>query len=135
MKKVIFFAMLVIISSASFTQQTTNTVPTVKTDYLKKSSNQKFAAWLLLGGGAAVLTITGLSNVGLDFGSPKNSSVAVPVGIAAICMVSSIPFFIAGAKNKRRAMSMSFKNETAPQLYKGSFTNPLVPSLSLKISL
>ncbi|HWR32455.1 MAG TPA: hypothetical protein VN451_02945 [Chitinophagaceae bacterium] len=135
MKKIILFMMLLVISAASFSQQT-NSLPTLtKQDYLKKSSNKKFAAWVLLGGGTAVLAITALSNLGLDFGGPKKSFPSVPVGIGAVCMAGSIPFFIASAKNKRKATSLSFKNELAPQIQKSSFVYQSVPSLSLKISL
>ena len=135
MKKIILFTMLLTVSATSFSQQINPSPTLTKQDYLKKSNNQKFVAWVLLGGGAAVLTITALSDDGYIFGGPKNSSPVVPVGIAAVCMVSSIPFFIASAKNKRRAMAMSFKNETVPQLQKGSLLNRSVPSLTLKISL
>jgi hypothetical protein len=135
MNKIIVFALLLIVSVESFSQPATNPAPTVKTDYLKKSSNQKLAAWVLFGAGAAVLLITALSNVGIDFGGPKKSFPTAPVGIGAVCMASSIPFFIASAKNKRKAMSMSFKNEMIPQLQNGRFVNCTVPSLTLKISL
>ena len=135
MKKIIIFSLLLMVSVASFSQPTINHALAVKTDYLKKSNNQKFAAWVLFGGGAAVLAITALSNLGLDFTGPKKKFPIVPVGIGAICMAGSIPLFIASAKNKRKAMSMSFKNETVPQLQNASFVNRSLPSLSLKISL
>jgi hypothetical protein len=50
-------------------------------------------------------------------------------------MVASIPLFIAYHRNKKKSMSLSFKNETVPQLQNRSFTNRAIPSLSLKISL
>lgn len=56
-------------------------------------------------------------------------------GVGLCAAVGSIPLFIASGKNKRRAMSVSFKNEPAPQLQKNSFVYRSVPSLSLKISL
>jgi hypothetical protein len=49
-------------------------------------------------------------------------------------MLGSIPLFLASGRNKRKAMSLSFKNETAPQLLKGSFAYRPIPSVSLKIS-
>lgn len=135
MKKIVAFALLLMISVTSFSQQVTNPAPAVKADYLKKSSSQKFTAWVLFGGGAAVLVITALSNLGIDFTGPKKKFPVVPVGIGAVCMVGSIPFFIASAKNKRKALSMSFKNEMIPQRQNDGLVNRLVPSLSLKIGL
>ncbi len=136
MRKIIVFVMLLIISATSFSQPTTTPVPPFKTDYLKKSNNQKFLAWVLMGGGIAVVSITALSNVGLDFGSTeKSASPVAPLTIAGVLMVSSIPVFIASHKNKKKAMSLSLNNETAPQIQKNRFVNRSVPSLTLKISL
>ena len=129
MKKIIIVALLLIISVASFSQQTTPSPALTKQDYLKKSNNQKFVAWTLLGGGAIGLAIAGLS---LDI---QSSFPIVAVGIGAVCIVGSTPFFFASAKNKRRAMSLSFKKETIPQLQNGSFVNRSIPSLTLKINL
>jgi hypothetical protein len=139
MKKIIIFTLLLIVSATSFSQQTKSSPTLTRQDYLKKSSNQKFVAWALFGSGAAVLAITALSNLGIDFTGPKKKFPIVPVGIGAVCMVGSIPFFIASAKNKRKAMSLSFKNETIPSRLlsgqKSSFVNRSIPSLSLKINL
>ena len=131
MKKIILFTMLLIMSASSFSQQTALT----KQDYLQKSKNQKTTAWVMLGGGA------GLILVGTLIGNSKEASFSdagtgvVLGGIGALSMLGSIPLFIASGKNKRKSMSMSFKNEMAPQLQKNSFVTRLVPSLSLKISL
>ena len=131
MKKIILFTMLLIMSASSFSQQTALT----KQDYLKKSKNKKTTAWVMLGGGAGLILVGGL------LGNSKESSFSdagtgiVIAGVGALSMLGSIPLFIASGKNKRKAMSMSFKNEMVPQLQKSSFVNRLVPSLSLKIGL
>ena len=89
-----------------------------------------------MGGGAIALALAAIDlDVCIGPGCTKNSFPAAAVGIGAVCIAGSIPFFIASAKNKRRAMSVSFKNETIPQLQKSSFANRSVPSLTLKISL
>jgi hypothetical protein len=145
MKKIIIFTMLLIISVASFSQQTTATPPAVKTDYLKKSKNQKTAAWILMGGGsvlAAVGFVVILNEAVTEIGNifettPQKTSNTGEIlfypGIAA--MAGSIPLFIASHRNKKKGLSLSFKNETAPLLQKNSFVNHFVPSLTLKISL
>jgi len=58
MKKIIAFLTLLIIGMSCFSQQT-DSLQSIKTDYLRKSKNQKTAAWVLLGGGIA-MTITGM---------------------------------------------------------------------------
>ena len=121
MKKYIIFLMLLILSATSFSQ-----------DYLRKSKNQKTAAWILLGGGSA-LVVTGIllaNNATID-----NLGTGAGVAIAGgVVMLGSIPLFLASGRNKKKGMRLSFKNETAPQLLKGSFVYRPVPSVSLKIS-
>lgn len=144
MKKIIIISMLLILSAASFSQPAPET-PTLKTDYLKKSKSQKTAAWILLGTGTALMT-TGFA-VGVNEGEasiislitgevkePSNTGeTLIWTGLAAAA--GSIPLFIAARKNNKKAMSLSLKNETMPQLHKGGFINQSVPSLTLKISL
>jgi heme/copper-type cytochrome/quinol oxidase subunit 3 len=116
----------------------------IKQDYLQKSKNQKTAAWLLLTGGV-VMTFSGyvlfiyegLQGDGVKSGKAKLDIALFFSGLAAVG--GSIPLFITAAKNKRKAMAMSFKNEMVPARLlsgqKSSLVNQLVPSLSLKISL
>ena len=135
MKKSMIHFLLFALPITSFCQKTNDTVPDIKTGYMIKSKNQKTAAWVLLGGGTALI------GVGFLIGDNKNSTFddaatgAVLGGIGFLSAIGSIPLFIASGKNKRKAMSMSFKNEMIPQLQKGSFVNRQVPSLSFKISL
>jgi hypothetical protein len=63
------------------------------------------------------------------------SAGAVIAGIGVLSAIGSIPFFIASGKNKRKGMSLSFKNETAPQFFKRNFTSRSYPSVAFKISL
>ena len=147
MKKIILFAMMLSMSAASFSQQTNSLPALTKQDYLKKSKNQKTAAWVLVGGGAA-LVVTGcivwVNDVnknaetdpfGVIIDTYTNTSGYWIVAAGIVAAAGSIPLFIASAKNKRKAMSLSFKNETIQQLKNNSFVNCSVPSLSLKISL
>lgn len=147
MKKIIHFILLLTMSAISFSQ-TTNPLPALsKQDYLQKSKNQKTAAWLLVAGGAALIVSGGIVWVNHinekaetdPFGAYMEAYTTTTgdwIAVAGlVAAAGSIPLFIAGAKNKRKAMSMSFKKEMVPQLQKTSFANRFVPSLSLKISL
>ena len=127
--------MLLIFSASSFSQQTNSHTALSKQDYLQKSKNQKTTAWVLLGGGAALILVGDL------IGNRKESSFndagtgVIIAGAGVLSMLGSIPLFIASGKNKRKAMSLSFKNEMIPRLQNSSFVNRAVPSLSFKISL
>lgn len=120
MKKIIISVVLLSIASASFCQQTTTEpIQIAKTDYLKKSRNQKTAAWLLLAGGivttgigivvASVGAANDLVNSAVDLFSTGSSSSKSSGGegiiIAGLFLqAASIPLFITSANNKRRAM-------------------------------
>ena len=134
MKKIPVLLLFMIVSFNAFNQQTTApTQPLTKTDYLQKSKNQKTAAWILLVGGTALAAgsiMWATQNL--------NSTGSGPIGLivaGGVSMLGSIPLFIASGKNKRKAMSMSFKMQPVPQLQKNSLVNRQAPSLSLKINL
>ena len=133
MKKIPILFLLIVLSASTFSQQT-HPVPTVtKQDYLQKSKNQKTAAWILLGGGTAMAAggfIWASSNI---LSTASGSEFLFFVGIG--CMTGSIPLFILSSKNRKRAMSASFKFQQSPQLQNNIFVKRKVPSLTLKISL
>ena len=144
MKQLIILAGLLLIVgvtiSAAQSNQNTNTF---QTDYLKKSKNQKKAAYILLGGGGALM-ITGIiipkgdiTHIDPAGGtSYKNDGIkSVFTQSGALAMLGSIPFFIVSGKNKKKAMSLSFKNEAVPQIFKQSIVSLSLPSLALKLGL
>ncbi len=138
MKKIFFFLLLLNLSITSFSQQTKSSPTLTKQDYLKKSKGQNSTAWLLMVGGISVLGVTMIveaTSVCIGGGCQKKTFPIIPVGIGIAGIAGSVPFFIVSAKNKRRAMSISFKTEKAPLLQKSSLINESVPSLTLKISL
>src|SRR5687767_15057391 len=150
MKKIILYAILFAIPALSFTQSTNSNVPPVKTDYLKKSKNQKTAAWVLLGGGFALSTTSILiatPKVAEDYGNifagvfsgepvPQNDYTAENILLVAgtAAMLTSIPFFIASKKNKKRdiIMSANIKMENATMIQKQSFVQNSYPAIVLK---
>lgn len=133
--------MLLVVSVTSFNQQKKSSGNLTKQDYLKKSKTQKTVAWILVGSGAGLVVIAIATTSTTDvwravFGDNSGlSSGATLFAIGGVITLSSIPLFIVSAKNKRKGMSLSFKNETVPQFLKSSFVNRSAPSLSLKISL
>ena len=151
MNKAIISVMLLILSATSYSQQISSSETLYKEDYLQKSKHQKTAAWVLLGGGfglTALSAIIATPKVTEDYAGiftglfydepvPENSYTAETILLitGSAAMFSSIPLFIASGKNKRKAMSLSFKKETVSQIQKSSFVYRSVPSLTLKINL
>ena len=76
--------------------------------YQKKSKNQQTIGWILLGAGVE-LTINGIvqkDSVDVLFaGNVNNNNDIAFYVLGGISMVSSIPFFIVSAKNKRKAIA------------------------------
>ena len=146
MKKDLFL-LIFILALVKVNGQETGVKQLSKAEYLKKSKNQSTAAWVLVGGGAAMMTtgaIIGLNDateaIGSIFsGETKEPSNAGPILFytGAVAMLGSIPLFIASSGNKRKANNMSafFKMENRPFVQKSSFINASYPAFGLKITL
>lgn len=135
MKKLFSIMLLLAISATSFCQPTTTSAPTVKSDYLKKSKNQKSGAWVLLAGGS-VMVVTGilLSNQASFDELGATAGLAVAGGVAVL---GSIPLFLASGRNKRKGMDVnaSLKMERAPVFQGYTIVHTSYPALSVKITL
>lgn len=137
MKKIIILPLAIILFISQSSAQT-------KDDYLLKSKKQKSAAWaLLIGGGVvglvdAIIAYQGVSYIangqvgdGLDkFGASEIVSI---IGLTA--MAGSIPFFIASANNKHKAMSITFSPQATPALVQHITGRTFIPSISLRLRL
>jgi hypothetical protein len=141
MKKIIPLVLVLFIGKFSFCQETIPSPTLTKQDYLKKSKSQKTASKIIAGTGAAV-ALTGIllaiDDVGgiFDPRDQENTKTADALAYTGlVIMAGSIPFFIASSKNRKKAMSMSFKNQRIPQLQNNGFVYRAIPSLSFKINL
>jgi hypothetical protein len=126
MKKIFAFCLLLSVSGATFSQVDTATLTDMRTDYLKKSKNQKTIAWVMLGGGftfALIGTTIALNDFSSDLSNMFNpeykyhdhsaeASIFLITGAAS--MLGSIPLFISAKHNKDRALSITFKNDLVP---------------------
>ncbi|HEX5552579.1 MAG TPA: hypothetical protein VFX43_04960 [Chitinophagaceae bacterium] len=138
MKKIIICAVLLFLSDSLFSQQNNLTQPLNHQDYLQKSKNQKAGAWVLLGGGTAVLAITAISAASsIDFSGPKKSFPVIPVSIGGAMILSSVPLFIASVRNKKRSIEASayFKIDKAQIIKQGGIGFYSFPAIALKLSL
>ena len=145
--------LLIIIASLflfeSFSQQIDPAPALTKQDYMEKSKKQKTAAWVLLGGGAALIitgTILSANEVEKDYQNDPNNPFAplteadfdgpewvFTTGIFA--GLGSIPLFIASSRNRRKAMTLSLKNEQFQSLKNSSLVYRPMPAVSLKVKL
>ena len=117
--------------------------------YLKKSKNQKTAANIFaITGGVGILTALvipkgeKLPDRGCLFfcvEEYKNSSIKSNLGgFGFLCLIPSIPLYLASSKNKRKAgksTTINFNNQRILLPQQGSFVFKTQPSLTLKIGL
>lgn len=140
MKKIVFFAIIIAMTLNAFSQQIEKIILT-KSDYLQKSKSQKTIAWILAGTGvtSVIISIATLDGTEIFSSIEGNDKPLNRFGVlffgGCIVSLSSIPFFISSGKNKKKAMSMSFKMEQVPQLQITSLVNKPIPSLSVSLSL
>ena len=144
MKKILFL-LLFVIALLRVDAQAQAGKQLSKADYLKKSRNQNTAAWILLGGGAAMVSagaIISLNEAANSLGNLFSPDVEEPSSAGPILfftgaasMLGSIPLFIASSRNKRNASGLSayFRLENRPLLQRSSFTKAAYPALALKI--
>ena len=96
----------------------------------------------MLGGGAALL-LTGivipkgeLVHSGFLDDDYKNDGIKGGLKLTGIVsMLGSIPLFIASSKSKKKAASVSIRNEKIQALQKTSFAYKLVPAIYLTVRL
>jgi len=134
MKSIIVCLLLAIAANSAYSQQTTPAKAPTKQDYLKKSKNQKLAAWLFLVGGGTAIAL-GARDVDpvLSNAEETRSTALVVTGIAALSVSTTL--FIASARNKRKSESLSFKMERAPVIQQGGFAYRSYPAISLRLKL
>jgi hypothetical protein len=137
MKKITLFAMLLVLSVTSFSQQNNPSPTRTKEDYLLKSKNQKTTAWVLLGGGTALIGVGFLIGDGKESSFSSAATGVVMAGIGVLSIIGSIPLFIASGKNKRKGMALSafIKMENTAMVQGYSMTHTSYPALSVKINL
>ena len=112
-------------------QKTNSPQLLTKEDYLQKSKHQRTTGWIFRGSGAV------LFGVGIIWGATTTDDVGPSVLALAggACIITSVPFFMAAKKNKRRAMEMSFDWQQSTQLQKNMFVRKAIPSLTLRMGI
>lgn len=111
-----------------------------KSDYLQKSKNQKTAAFVLLGAGAALDfggIIATFSNANKELDFPENGvnhSAEYALYIAGTaCLMGSLTLFIIAKSNKQKALALGIETEQFHRLKKSGLYTVNYPALTLKI--
>ena len=145
MKKAFILVSMLIVAASTFCQQPNPAPALTKQDYLQKSKNQKKTAWIMLGGGAALVLTgvliprgehTGWNPISGD--EYENDGISAAFGLTGmVAMLGSIPFFISSGKNKRKAMSSSvvLKMERLVEIQQYSTINQIYPAVGIQINL
>ena len=146
MRKIIFSVVLFLFNASLFSQQTNPARTLSEQDYLKKSKKQKKTALIFLAGGAGLIITSfviprgALEEDGICVGpycddKYKNDGIKTTLFIAGgVAALSSIPFFIASGKNRRKATSVSFKMENTVHFYNRNLASASFPALRVKLS-
>jgi hypothetical protein len=138
MKIIILFSMLFFLTTNLYSQRAIPNQLLSSQDYLKKSKNQKTAAWILLGGGA-LTSIIGLSQINLagsDDGDINNAPGTILFFTGLAATITSIPLFSSAIKNKKKAINVSthFELRKNPTKSQSELTIHSIPSLTVKFS-
>jgi hypothetical protein len=138
MKKMFLLFLCMSIMYSSIAQQTpsgTSKPVLTKEEYLQRSKKLwRVAIIVVSAGGAMAIAGIALGTNGNNYNDDGNLSGALFITGCAV-MISSLGFSIPAHINKKKAMSVSFKNEFAPLMQRNMVFNRSVPSLSLKIRL
>jgi len=143
MKKLLSLIVLTIISFHLYSQdmQPVEYKP-VKADYLAKSKKQRKTGKILTWTGAAVMgtgiVVAMAETTAVVTGAEQpdensfNTSAAIFVSGTAL-LATGITFLTIAKKNKRKALNMSFMNQSSQQLRYNTVMNMSVPSLRLRL--
>ena len=141
--KTIILSILLISNVIGFAQPAPN--GNMSDSLLRKSRNQKTAAWILLGVGAgatlsgSIITTNDAANslvsiFSTDYQEPSSvGPILVIVGVAS--MIGSIPLFIASGRNRGKAYALSVNTQQIMVPVKGGWTYQYQPAIYLKIPI
>lgn len=141
MKSIISTALFIVLTIASYSQQTERKHLLTSDDYLKKSKRQKTWAWVTTGVGVTTIVVTFLSEVATIYqvqDVPVETSSATGYYIlGSACIATGITLFVASSRNIKRAKTVSvfIDMERVPVLQMSGISNQSVPALGVKISL
>lgn len=153
MKNAIILFCMIIFSASVFSQRINQNQNQYRYDKLMRSAKRKQTAGIIFLSGGAVVAGGGILLVtdgvrkhnnynngyyGYDYGT--DGEVEEIAGVLATIigvgfMAGSIPFFVGAHRSRSKAMSLSFKSESAPLLFKTALSRQMYPALALHIPI
>ena len=139
MKYILF--VLLMFGTSAFSQELEKDQSLLRTDFLKKSKNQKTAAWIATGVGTTIILGTVLSAASdpfPEYGEDNTESVGtLPALIGLACIGTGGYLFIASGRNKKKANAASvfIDIENAPVLTQAVFSNKTFPAIGFRVNL
>jgi len=136
MKKNLFALLLLFFVLQTFSQSGKG--HTLSKDYyLQKSKKQKTIAWILFGGGTAMVVGGAIAfSHNWDYGSNSATDISGFVMLGGIVAdIVSIPFFVRAHKNKERAASVAITNQKILWYQKNSVGFVMQPAVTIRIGL
>lgn len=136
MKQILLSMIMLLMLQQTFSQYKDTVRTQAAPDFALKSKNQKSTAWVLLGGGTALVA------GGLLLGNRNASSFddaatgAIIGGLGVISALGSIPLFLASGRNHRRAIGTAqFRLQPCPSPVRSQAHSNLYPAAYFRISL
>ena len=122
MKKAITLLTGILLFTNCFSQEV-SLKDSITTDYLQKSKNQRTAAWVMLGGGVALITLAGAVAEPIKYNiclfcenqppqPERNDALPNTLAIAGLASIlGSIPMFIVAHHTRTKTSSIGFKEQ------------------------
>jgi hypothetical protein len=134
MKTITICLALLMLANTIYSQPGNPSAPLTKQDYLKKSKNQKTAAWILMAGGIG-LTYLGIQMEDRNDSKSESTGKAVAIISGVTAIVVSTTLFILATENKKRGSGLSIRMEKIPRIQQRNFVYRSYPALSFRLSL
>ena len=133
MKGFLVATVIILLGTSISAQQET------KQDYLRKSKNQKTFAWILAGGGTAlVISGIGLMAANPDYVDSKTIGIAL-IGGGAAAITGGIILFSSARKNEQKgnamAVQLHLKMKQAKTYRNTRLVNNSYPALALSVTI
>jgi hypothetical protein len=149
MRKISILLIAVLPALMSVAQDTTTGKPSIEIDYLKKSRQQKTAAWVLTGAGTVGLLTTLLADATQTIGGafvtvvtvgsvePEHKSYAVPYLLSSAAIIGGITLFTASSRSKQKIKNLSgfVEMESVQVVAKQGIQQQSLPVIGVRVRL
>ena len=137
MKKILAAFLLFAFSTACFAQEPVPAKTKTKEELLKKSKNQRTAAYIMGGVGAVAFSAGFITLVeGLDSESKTNNGVGLMIAGEVVAVGGLVMYIVSGkTKKKANAMTASFKMEKGLPYAQRGMGATYYPALSIKLPI